>query len=109
MSLEALQARLQVLEQQILRLAQLAAQEKETEQEDRFWQLAQDLQDEARQVRSEIARMVASASVREGHDVSACLGRPRAKRDGAKECEFSAQNYSCRPAAKLSAWFSTGW
>jgi hypothetical protein len=64
---EALEARLQVLEQEILRLTQLAAQEKETEQQDKFWQLAQDLQREARQIRSEIARMTGSANARKGN------------------------------------------
>jgi hypothetical protein len=58
MTLEALSARLQVLEQEILRLTQLAAEEEETEQQDNFWRLALDVQREARVIRSQIARLI---------------------------------------------------
>jgi hypothetical protein len=64
MTAKALEARLQILEQEILRLTRVAAQEKETEQQDRFWELARDLQREAHEIRSEIARMTESANTR---------------------------------------------
>jgi hypothetical protein len=60
MTPEALSARLQVLEQEILRLTQLAAQETESERQDKFWQLAQDLQREVREIRSQIIKLMDS-------------------------------------------------
>jgi len=63
MVLGALQARLQVLENEILRLTKLAAQEPGQTQQDNYWRLAQDLQREARALRAEIARILESAEV----------------------------------------------
>ncbi|MGA7909417.1 MAG: hypothetical protein WCA16_18565 [Candidatus Sulfotelmatobacter sp.] len=56
MVVEALQARLKVLEEEILRLTKLASQSPDAEQQDNHWRLAQDLQREARELRAEIRR-----------------------------------------------------
>ncbi len=53
----ALQDRLKILEDEILRLAKLASQSSDQIQQDNYWQLAQDLQREARELRSEISRI----------------------------------------------------
>jgi len=53
---EALQARLKVLEEEILRLTKLASQLPDQAQQDNYWRLAQDLQREARELRSEIRK-----------------------------------------------------
>ena len=45
---EALQDRLKVLEDELLRIAKLAAESSENVQQDNYWRLAQDLQREAR-------------------------------------------------------------
>ncbi len=54
--LEALQARLKVIEDEILRVTNLAAEESETVAQDNYWRLAQDLQREARELRLQIAK-----------------------------------------------------
>jgi hypothetical protein len=54
---EALRDRLKVLEDEILRVAEFAAQAVETSAQDNYWQFARDLQREAREVRLQIARM----------------------------------------------------
>lgn len=56
MVVEALQTRLKVLEDEILRLAKAGSQETEKAQQDNLWHLAQDLQREARDLRAEIDR-----------------------------------------------------
>jgi hypothetical protein len=56
MVVEALQARLKFLEDEILRFTKLAAQANETVEQDNYWRLAQDLQREARELRSQIAK-----------------------------------------------------
>lgn len=53
---EALQARLKVLEDEILRLTNLASQSSDSGDQDNYLRLAQDLQREARELRSEITR-----------------------------------------------------
>jgi TolA-binding protein len=54
---EALQSRLRVLEDEILRLARLASQETETTRQDDHLRLAQDLNREARELRSQIRKI----------------------------------------------------
>lgn len=56
MAVEALQTRLKVIEDEILRLAKTASQESERAQQDNLLSLASDLQCEARDLRSEINR-----------------------------------------------------
>jgi hypothetical protein len=57
MVVEALQDRLKILEEEILRLAKLASQSPDKIQQDSYWQLARDLQREARNLRFEISRL----------------------------------------------------
>ena len=57
----ALRARLEVLEDEILRLSKQASQSRSTAEQDDYLRLAQDLQHEARDLRSEIAKMPESA------------------------------------------------
>jgi len=54
---EALQSGLKVLEDEILRLTRLASQETETARQDDHLRLAQDLNCEARELRSQIRKM----------------------------------------------------
>lgn len=54
---EALHARLKVLEDEILRLTELAAQAPKQIDQESNWGLAQDLQREARQLRHEINKL----------------------------------------------------
>jgi hypothetical protein len=54
---EALRARLKVLEDEILRLTKLASEAPDKVHQDNYWCLARDMQREARELRSEIARM----------------------------------------------------
>ncbi|MGD0986249.1 MAG: hypothetical protein ABR874_00475 [Candidatus Sulfotelmatobacter sp.] len=54
MFLEALESRLKVIEEEILRLTKLAAQSGNTEEQENHLRLAQDLQREARELRLEI-------------------------------------------------------
>ena len=56
MVVEALQARLKFVEDEILRFTKLAAQANETVEQDNYWRVAQDLQREARELRSQIAK-----------------------------------------------------
>jgi hypothetical protein len=58
---ESLQSRLEILEQEILRLTKQASQSSETIEQDNCYLLAQDLQREAREVRSQISRLLAPA------------------------------------------------
>src|SRR5271157_4907358 len=60
--LEALQARLKVLEDEILCVTKLAAEAKETLAQDNYWRMAQDLQREARELRLQIARTAESSA-----------------------------------------------
>ncbi len=55
---EALQSRLKVLEEEILRLTEQASQSSEKSEQDNYWRLAQDLQREARELRSQIRKML---------------------------------------------------
>jgi predicted DCC family thiol-disulfide oxidoreductase YuxK len=57
MAVEALQTRLKVVEDEILRLAKAGSQESEKAQQDNLWHLARDLQREARELRAEITRV----------------------------------------------------
>jgi predicted DCC family thiol-disulfide oxidoreductase YuxK len=56
MVVEALQTRLKVVEDEILRLAKAGSQKSEKAQQDNLWHLAHDLQREARELRAEITR-----------------------------------------------------
>jgi hypothetical protein len=58
---EALQARLRVLEEEILRLTKLAAESSEQSIQDNYWRLAQDLQRDARELRQQIMKSSESA------------------------------------------------
>ncbi len=60
--LEALQTRLNVLEDEILHLAKLAAEASETVEQDNYWHLAQDLQREARELRLQIRKVAESSA-----------------------------------------------
>ena len=62
MTLEALQARLRVLEEEILRLTKQASEAHDQVQQDDYWRLAQDFQREARELRSEIRRLLESSN-----------------------------------------------
>ena len=57
MLIEALQSRLRVLEDEILRLTRLASQETETTRQNDLLRLAQDLNREARELRSQIRKI----------------------------------------------------
>jgi len=61
MHIEALQARLRAVEEEILRLAKLASEKRDPTQQDDRWSLARDLQREARQIRSSIKNIAAHA------------------------------------------------
>ncbi len=63
-ALEALEARLKVLEDEILRLTKLASQTQDQRQQDTYLRLAQDLQHEARSVRAEIEKLASEHSSR---------------------------------------------
>jgi hypothetical protein len=58
---EALQARLKVLEEEILRATKRASQAADPTEQDNHWRVAQDLQREAREVRREILKLSESA------------------------------------------------
>jgi hypothetical protein len=60
-AVEALEARLQVLEQEILRLTKLAAESSAQIIQDNYWRLAEDLQREAREVRLQIKKISESS------------------------------------------------
>jgi hypothetical protein len=55
-SAEAFESRLRILEEEILRLSKLAAEYVDQSEQDKCWLLAQDLQREARELRSEIKK-----------------------------------------------------
>ncbi|HXO34311.1 MAG TPA: hypothetical protein VN901_18340 [Candidatus Acidoferrales bacterium] len=57
MFVEALQARLKVLDDEILRLTMLASEAPDKRQQEHYWDLARDLQREARELRSEIKKV----------------------------------------------------
>jgi hypothetical protein len=59
--IEALQDRLKVLEDEILRLINLASQSSDRSQQDNYWLLARDLQREARNLRVQIKQLSESA------------------------------------------------
>lgn len=58
---EALQARLQVLEEEILHVAKLASQSSERVDQENYQRLAQDLQREAREIRSQLRKIAESS------------------------------------------------
>jgi hypothetical protein len=62
MFVEALQARLKVLEEEILRLTKQASQSSDQAEQDNYFRLAQDLQREARALRSETRKITDSPS-----------------------------------------------
>jgi hypothetical protein len=55
-AVEALQAGLRVLEDEILRLAKQASASQDQNVQDNYWRLAQDLQREARELRLQIKK-----------------------------------------------------
>jgi hypothetical protein len=57
MLVEALQSRLKVLDDEILRLTNLASETAEKDQQENHWLMAKDLQREAQQLRSQIAKI----------------------------------------------------
>ena len=57
MFVEALQARLKVLDDEILRLTMLASDTPHRRQQDHYWDLAHDLQRETRELRSETKKV----------------------------------------------------
>jgi hypothetical protein len=61
MLVEALQARLKILEEEIQRLTDLASRTSEKDQQENHWLMAQDLQREARDLRSQIMKTSTSA------------------------------------------------
>jgi hypothetical protein len=61
MLVEALQARLKILEEEIQRLTDLASRTPEKDQQENHWLMAQDLQREARDLRSQIMKTSTSA------------------------------------------------
>ena len=63
---EALESRLKILEDEIRRLTNLAAQTPEKDQQENHWRMAKDLQGEARELRLQIAKNSDSA----GQDVA---------------------------------------
>lgn len=60
MTLEALHARLQVLEEEIVGLTKLASEAMTTAEQDNYWLLAQDLQRDARELRAQIRKLTAA-------------------------------------------------
>jgi len=52
--LAALQARLQIIEAELVRMTDLACKAQDRDRQEQYWQLAQDLQREARKIRAEI-------------------------------------------------------
>jgi hypothetical protein len=62
MFVEALQSRLKIIEDEILRLANLASQTSEKDAQENYWLLAKDLQREAQGVRAQIAKLSRSTS-----------------------------------------------
>jgi len=59
---EALESRLRVLEEEILRLIKLASQSEDQPVQDNYWRLAQDLQIEARGLRSVLRKISEESS-----------------------------------------------
>ncbi len=59
---EALQSRLRVLEEEILRLIKLASLAEDQVVQDNYWRLAQDLQMEARELRSVLRKISEESS-----------------------------------------------
>jgi hypothetical protein len=68
--LEDLQARLKVLEEEIVRLIKLASQASDNDKQDNYYRLAQDVQREARELRAEINRAISSSSTGSGSSES---------------------------------------
>jgi hypothetical protein len=64
---EALQARLKVLEDEIVRLTKLAPQSPAEAEQGNYWRLAQDLQREARERRSELRKISESPAADSEH------------------------------------------
>jgi hypothetical protein len=58
----ALRARLQVLEDEILRIAKQASESPDQSVQDNYWHLAQDLQREARELRQQIKKSSEASS-----------------------------------------------
>jgi len=59
---EALQSRLRVLEEEILRLIKLASLAEDQVVQDNYWRLAEDLQMEARELRSVLRKISEESS-----------------------------------------------
>ena len=57
----ALQARLETIEHEIDRLTRLAAAEEDADRTQKYWELARDVQSEARKLRNEFAKIVFQA------------------------------------------------
>ncbi len=62
MAAEALQARLKILEDEILRLTNLASQTPEKDQQENHWLMAKDLQLEAHDLRAQITKLSRSSA-----------------------------------------------
>jgi len=60
----ALQARIESIESEILRLVNLASRADDTQVQERYWNLAKDLQTEARLIRAELRAQQASSERR---------------------------------------------
>lgn len=107
MLVEALRARLKVLEDEILRLTELAAQANETAEQDGYWQHALDLQREAREVRWQIRKeSEASTPGHKSHGPLSSSLPSGASRSNS--CKSSRRVYiSSRPSAVLGH-FSLG-
>ena len=70
MFVAALRARLKVLDEEILRLTMLASDIPNKRQQDYYWDLAHDLQREARELRSEIKKMSECKAAESGAEQS---------------------------------------
>jgi hypothetical protein len=70
MFVEALQARLKVLDDEILRLTMLGSDTPNKRQQEYCWDLAHDLQREARELRSEIKRISPCKAAESGAEQS---------------------------------------
>lgn len=91
MLLEALPARLKVLEDEILRLTKLAAEANETVEQDNYWRLAQDLQREARELRSQIAKTAESPTPDHKSRGPLCISLPSG----------ASRNNSCKSSERV--------
>jgi hypothetical protein len=64
---EALECRLKVIEEEILRLTNLASQTPKKDQQENHWLMAKDLQREAQAIRTQIAKSSIARSLEDSH------------------------------------------